>query len=958
MKRKQHETQQLRMEGTGKWFLEHKEYLEWKTNGRTLWVEGPSGTGKSVLSSMVVNELFTDQKRSAAGTIALAFFYFDFRNREAQSVEIALRRIVLQLSAQCPQPYELLDTHYKVSNGQNLPTYQDLQNLLCDLLRQLGHTYIVLDGLDESDASKFHQLVGIVLMLQAWTDTPLHLLITSQTRDIFTKKFGELAHITLQPNVMGNDIEFFVASQLNTNSNLEMWSSMQNLGAQITLKSNGMFRLAACLLIELSQCSRKAELDETLRNLPDDLFSVYDRFLQNIRPKDLVYVKAILHWLMFANDVLSLELLGDAISFNFSGPGRYIYRPDEREDNVHAIPKWLAGLILIDNTGLKLAHASVQDYLLSDHFKEKFHTDLSEHPSHSFIFRTCHSYLLSCSNPPQTKTELEGNPLAKYAAIHWYHHLKNSNNLEALLPLAMQILEDGSTHYNFCMRVTAEWMTPQPPLIFCCQIGYCECVLYLLQNREECPSLEEALQVAAISGQMDIVHLLLEQGADINKSSALYWAASYGHLAIVHLLVEKGAEINGKEYSALSGACGLRYGRIAVFLLDNGADPNWAGKWGKFPLAAAAGANNQYMVRLLLEKGANVNMESQWDGNALGVAARAGKIDMVHLLLQNGANIEFAGGPGSALVLAATEGHMDVVHLLLENGADINWALDFYGNALSMAAANGHTSIVNVLLEKGADINLTGMHSENALCLAASNGHLAMVRLLLEEGADINWAVSICMPPLVHAAGKGHLDIVSLLLEKGAEINPIPEGPLASAAAGGHSDIVHLLLEKGADLNPPYRVKNPLNSAARGGHMDIVCLLLNKGADINPVAHDSPLASAAYWGHMEIVCLLLEKGADVNPTACQCPLAMAAWRGHIDIVQLLLKNGANVNGGKYDNPLESACSNRAANAFDIVHLLLENGAEYCDSALEKAIEHKNDRVIALLREQIATLDAV
>lgn len=189
---------------------------------------------------MVVNELFTDQKRSAAGTIALAFFYFDFRNREAQSVEIALRRIVLQLSAQCPRPYELLDTHYKVSNGQNLPTYQDLQNLLYDLLRQLGHTYIVLDGLDESDASKFHQLVGIVLMLQAWTDTPLHLLITSQTRDIFTKKFGELAHITLQPNVMGNDIEFFVASQLNTNSNLEMWSSMQNLGAQITLKSNGM----------------------------------------------------------------------------------------------------------------------------------------------------------------------------------------------------------------------------------------------------------------------------------------------------------------------------------------------------------------------------------------------------------------------------------------------------------------------------------------------------------------------------------------------------------------------------------------------------------------------------------------------------------------------------------------------------------------------------------------------
>ncbi|KAJ6476820.1 hypothetical protein C8R45DRAFT_365498 [Mycena sanguinolenta] len=41
MRQKQHDTEKLRTEGTGQWFLEDKRFIEWEDNPGVLWVEGP-----------------------------------------------------------------------------------------------------------------------------------------------------------------------------------------------------------------------------------------------------------------------------------------------------------------------------------------------------------------------------------------------------------------------------------------------------------------------------------------------------------------------------------------------------------------------------------------------------------------------------------------------------------------------------------------------------------------------------------------------------------------------------------------------------------------------------------------------------------------------------------------------------------------------------------------------------
>ncbi|KAJ7926469.1 hypothetical protein B0H13DRAFT_2265901, partial [Mycena leptocephala] len=136
MIQKQHQLRKLRREGTGIWLPDCAEFIEWQDNAGALWIQGPSGSGKSVLSSAVITKLTADQRlfQELGNSSAIAFFYFDFRQQDAQAVESALRRIILQLSAQSPDGYRALNKHYTLSKGQTPPTYQDLQQVLHELL--------------------------------------------------------------------------------------------------------------------------------------------------------------------------------------------------------------------------------------------------------------------------------------------------------------------------------------------------------------------------------------------------------------------------------------------------------------------------------------------------------------------------------------------------------------------------------------------------------------------------------------------------------------------------------------------------------------------------------------------------------------------------------------------------------------------------------------------------------
>ncbi|KAJ7458965.1 ankyrin repeat-containing domain protein [Mycena latifolia] len=903
-------TQKLHLKGTGSWFLDGVQFKEWQETPGSLWLEGQSGAGKTVLSSTVIEKLLTPSNPETIPAYAVAYFYFDFRNEETQLMETMLRFIVFQLSKQSPSPYATLDHCYKTRKGITPPTSEDLQNILDKLLIELGPTYIVLDALDECKDTTL-----VIQFISTLQNSSLHLLFTSQYRTEFAEAFNAVTHVILRPETTRDDIKCFVESELRT-PKLKHWARhTAEITRKVVEKSNGMFRLAACLLIELSRRKTVRNSDTILANLPSDLFEIYDRFLQPIHADDLPAVGILFRWLLFSAERITLPQLEDALAFDFH-PHEHVFQPAKRGDYASFICESLEGLVTVGKAPsmgneapavVALAHASVADYLMSRTFTEKHECNLSSGISHSFLAQSCVGYLLHFADNPLNATTLPDYPLASYAARYWIHHLFLCDDRDALSSSTVRLLESGSGQYTALNNlhnygwVVGDWNREAPvPLFMCSIIGYTEGVRFLLEKGTDVDTADRApyitaLQAASSKGHTEIVRLLLEKGADINAGAGhtytpLQRASEEGHTEVVRLLLEKGADINaGSGFTPLQWASMKGYTEMIRLLLEKGANIN-AGHLNA-PLEGASEAGHIEIVRLLLEKGADINKGDVC--TPLQRASEEGHTEVVRLLLEKGADIN-AGRGFTPLQRASMRGHTEIVRLLLENGADINAGGD--NSPLQLASWKGHTEIVCLLLEKGADFSA----GKDALQLASIYGHteivqllLAMVRFLLEKGTDVDTADRApYITALQAASSKGHTEIVRLLLEKGADINAgagHTYTPLQRASEEGHTEVVHLLLEKGADINAGSGFM-PLQQASMRGHTEIVHLLLEKGADINAGNDNSPLQLASWKGHTEIVRLLLEKGADFN--AGKDTLQLASIYGHTEIVQLLLAKGA------------------------------------------------------------------
>jgi ankyrin repeat protein len=191
------------------------------------------------------------------------------------------------------------------------------------------------------------------------------------------------------------------------------------------------------------------------------------------------------------------------------------------------------------------------------------------------------------------------------------------------------------------------------------------------------------LVTAAISGDLNMMHLLLEHGANVKeRSRALQGAACANQIEAVQLLLASKADVN---------AAPLRSHDIV-----HGATPRGTA------LQAAAGNGNLKLVLLLLEAGADVESKvrsKREHGTALQFAAMAGSISVACELIQNGADVNAppVGKKGrTALECAAEQGRLDMVQLLINLEAEVQGS-----KALCFARAEGHDGVAALLAANG-----------------------------------------------------------------------------------------------------------------------------------------------------------------------------------------------------------------------------------------------------------------
>jgi ankyrin repeat protein len=122
-----------------------------------------------------------------------------------------------------------------------------------------------------------------------------------------------------------------------------------------------------------------------------------------------------------------------------------------------------------------------------------------------------------------------------------------------------------------------------------------------------------SLKVARVL--IDDPHIHLDQLTP-NDENALMIACLQGDLDIVKLMVEKGAQINKPGWTPLAYAATRGHTAIVKYLLDHSAYIDAAAPNGTTPLMMAAYFGHDSTVKLLLEEGADPRLK-----NALGYTA-------------------------------------------------------------------------------------------------------------------------------------------------------------------------------------------------------------------------------------------------------------------------------------------------------------------------------------------------
>ena len=164
----------------------------------------------------------------------LAYWYFEFGDSTAQSVNSMTRSFIRQLSRSplLPSVANLFEA-YKVKGGQ--PTWKEIKDLFSNMVSSVpGNIYLIFDALDECGESgsseERERLFEFLNDLLAEHRNKLHILATSRPEQDIKDELGSLMPSTIDLEArLAEDVEIFVVSTLGKHKFKRFSASIKEL---------------------------------------------------------------------------------------------------------------------------------------------------------------------------------------------------------------------------------------------------------------------------------------------------------------------------------------------------------------------------------------------------------------------------------------------------------------------------------------------------------------------------------------------------------------------------------------------------------------------------------------------------------------------------------------------------------------------------------------------------------
>ncbi|KIL85069.1 hypothetical protein FAVG1_11497 [Fusarium avenaceum] len=387
---------------SGRWlFRNYSAVAEWMGEDEppdsAIWLHGNFGYGKTVLASLIVDELKPAEGQESRFLLPkdskTCFFYCEKDDNEHRNHLDILKGILLQMVESEDYILPLCDHETKASGGVNLVDARVAQKLIKTYIEYCPRQYIVIDGIDECEGTEIRQTAEFFKNLVSKYDTSIrlgHLRVmfigreTSDTRRYITG--DDCISIPLKPNDNQHDIRAFVMKRIP-----EFFQSVTFGGfslsevdkADIEMKicnqSEDSFLYAHLAIEYLLQQDTKGEILGLLRKgfIPLKLGDLYESLLDSVKKR----IEALNHgqarwqrvmllfgWLVCARRPLRWHemqaiLCFDQIKFEFNLENNMM-----RQD----MEKHLGSIVhVLDGGYIRLVHSTARRHIIQNkHIKE------------------------------------------------------------------------------------------------------------------------------------------------------------------------------------------------------------------------------------------------------------------------------------------------------------------------------------------------------------------------------------------------------------------------------------------------------------------------------------------------------------------------------------------------------------------------------------------------------------
>jgi ankyrin repeat protein len=329
-----------------------------------------------------------------------------------------------------------------------------------------------------------------------------------------------------------------------------------------------------------------------------------------------------------------------------------------------------------------------------------------------------------------------------------------------------------------------------------------------------------------------------------NNCSCVGVLLSYG------IDADEGIDQVGKTPLTLASSCG--YAKICSLLLENGADINKTDSSGMTALTCAVAESNLEIVNTLLCNGA-VPDHPDNHRQTLLLAVEKGNTFILQALLKSGCDPSggidvtrtYSYHTDHPLISACVQSKVDAALTLIAHGANVE-ARDIKGNrVVHYACKSGSPMFLVACLKRGARVNIPDEHGDYPINILSRKGYTSCLECFLCY-SKMDYSNAEGKTPIQLAVEHQWTAAVQLLLDNGSESDDCDKNGttvVMSASALGNMDILRILMADlrlfgkehlAKELNRTnYKNENALSMAITNKRENIALQLIANGANVN-----------------------------------------------------------------------------------------------------------------------------